>query len=135
MGDNNRDFPTFSACPQSTPLVAVRVAINWFAIPTPMMEPISVCELDEGRPKYHVPRFQMMAAVSRAKTIAKPGATADLQNQLHWQQRNNAEGHRTRREHNPEEVHMRLTTPLQYAGRASECRSPSPPHLPYRENR
>ena len=38
-------------------------------MPTPIIEPISVCELDEGNPKYHVPRFQMMAAVNSAKTI------------------------------------------------------------------
>jgi len=37
-----------------------------------MIEPISVCELDDGRPKYHVARFQMIAAMSNAKTIAKP---------------------------------------------------------------
>ena len=40
--------------------------------PTPMMEPISVCELDEGRPKYQVPRFHRMAAISSANTMAKP---------------------------------------------------------------
>ena len=39
-----------------------------------MIEPISVCELDDGRPRYHVPRFQMMAATSSANTIAKPDA-------------------------------------------------------------
>src|SRR5208283_4195868 len=72
IGENSNDLPTLSACTQSTPLVAVRAAINWLAIQTPMMEPIRVCELDEGSPKYHVPRFQMMAAVSNAKTIANP---------------------------------------------------------------
>ena len=41
-------------------------------MPTPMIEPISVCEEDAGRPKYQVPRFQMMAAISSANTIAKP---------------------------------------------------------------
>ena len=41
-------------------------------MPTPMIEPISVCEDDAGRPKYQVPRFQMMAAISSANTIAKP---------------------------------------------------------------
>src|SRR5580704_12929179 len=40
--------------------------------PTPMMEPMSVWELEDGRPKYHVPKFQMIAAMSRANTIAKP---------------------------------------------------------------
>jgi hypothetical protein len=37
-----------------------------------MIEPINVCELDAGRPKYQVPRFQMIAAMSNANTIAKP---------------------------------------------------------------
>src|SRR5262249_61398405 len=62
----------FPACFQSTPLVADAALTSWFAIPTPMIDPISVCELDEGRPKYQVPRFQMIAAVSSANTIAKP---------------------------------------------------------------
>ena len=37
-----------------------------------MIEPISVCELDDGSPKYHVPRFQRMAAINSANTMAKP---------------------------------------------------------------
>ena len=37
-----------------------------------MIEPISVCELEAGRPSHQVPRFQMMAAISRANTMAKP---------------------------------------------------------------
>ena len=41
-------------------------------MPTPMIEPIRVCELEAGRPKYQVPRFQMIAAISSANTIAKP---------------------------------------------------------------
>ena len=39
-----------------------------------MIEPMSVCELEAGRPRYHVPRFQMMAETSSAKTIANPAA-------------------------------------------------------------
>jgi hypothetical protein len=31
-----------------------------------------VCELDAGRPRYQLPRFQMIAAISSAKTMAKP---------------------------------------------------------------
>ena len=31
-----------------------------------------VCELDAGRPNHHVPRFHRMAAISNAKTMAKP---------------------------------------------------------------
>ena len=37
-----------------------------------MIEPIRVCELEAGMPKYQVPRFQAMAAASREKTIARP---------------------------------------------------------------
>ena len=37
-----------------------------------MIEPMSACELDAGRPRYQVPRFQMIAANSSAKTMAKP---------------------------------------------------------------
>src|SRR5215467_11830855 len=71
-GDTSSDLPIFPACAQSTPLVAVRAAMIWLARPTPMTDPMSVCELDDGSPKYQVPRFQMIAAVSRANTIAKP---------------------------------------------------------------
>ena len=62
----------FWAWCQSTPLVAVWTAMSWLASPTPMTDPINVCELDDGSPKYQVPRFQMIAAVRRANTIAKP---------------------------------------------------------------
>src|ERR1700734_3678409 len=72
IGERTRDFPMFAACPQSTPLVPDLTDINWFAIPTPMIEPIRVCELEDGRPKYQVPRFQMIAATNRAKTMANP---------------------------------------------------------------
>ncbi len=37
-----------------------------------MIDPMRVCELDEGRPKYQVPRFQMIAATRSAKTMANP---------------------------------------------------------------
>jgi hypothetical protein len=39
-----------------------------------MIEPISVCELEAGRPRYQVPTFQRMAAISRANTMAKPAS-------------------------------------------------------------
>src|SRR6185437_5060995 len=45
---------------------------SWLAIPTPMMEPTIVCELDAGSPSHHVPRFHKIAATSSAKTIANP---------------------------------------------------------------
>ena len=41
-------------------------------MPTPMIEPISVCDDEAGRPSHQVPRFQMIAAISSANTIAKP---------------------------------------------------------------
>lgn len=56
IGDSSRDFPMLAACAQSTPLVPPFTLINWFAIPTPMIEPISVCELEAGNPKYQVPK-------------------------------------------------------------------------------
>src|SRR5579862_7551067 len=71
-GESSSDFPMLVACPQSTPLVPVFTDINWLAIPTPMIDPISVCELEAGSPKNHVPRFQMIAAISSANTIANP---------------------------------------------------------------
>ncbi len=37
-----------------------------------MIEPIKVCEDDAGRPSHQVPRFHRIAAISRAKIIAKP---------------------------------------------------------------
>ena len=69
-----------------------------------MIEPMSVCELDEGRPKYHVPRFQMIAATSSAKTIANPAPTADLEDQLDRQERDDPEGDRSGRDEDADEV-------------------------------
>jgi len=40
------------------------------ASPTPMMEPTKVWELEAGRPRYQVPRFQVMAEMRREKTRA-----------------------------------------------------------------
>ena len=60
------------ACSQSTPEVPLRMFINWLAMPTPMMEPTMVCELEAGRASHHVPRFQRIAAMSSAKTMANP---------------------------------------------------------------
>ena len=71
-GESSKDFPILPACDQSTPLVPVLTAISWLARPTPITEPIRVCELEAGRPKYQVPRFQMIAAINKANTMAKP---------------------------------------------------------------
>jgi hypothetical protein len=40
--------------------------------PTPMIDPIIVCELDTGSPRYQVPRFQVIAAKSSEKTMMMP---------------------------------------------------------------
>src|SRR3954465_7954890 len=73
IGEIKSDRPMLVACDQSTPLVAEPAgARNWWAGPTPMIEPTSVCELDDGRPRYQVPRFQTIAAINRAKTMARP---------------------------------------------------------------
>src|ERR1700722_16099600 len=72
-GETSSVSPILGAWRQSTPLVPEGfVAISWFMSPTPMMEPINVCELDDGRPKYQVPRFHRMAAINSANTMAKP---------------------------------------------------------------
>src|SRR5215469_11686121 len=49
-----------------------------FISPTPTIEPMRVCELEAGRPRYHVPTFQTMADTSREKTMAKPGPDPTL---------------------------------------------------------
>src|SRR5215469_4711038 len=71
-GENSSAFPTLVACPQSTPEVPSWPCIKALAMPTPMIDPISVCELEAGRPRYQVPRFQMIAAINSANTIANP---------------------------------------------------------------
>ncbi len=70
--------PTPAACAQSTPLVPLLACMNWLASPTPMMEPTMVCVLDDGRPRYHVPRFQMMAAVEQRENHREAGSGTDL---------------------------------------------------------
>jgi len=50
-GDNSSAFPTLVACPQSTPEVPSWTVHQGMAMPTPMIDPISVCELDAGSPR------------------------------------------------------------------------------------
>ena len=57
---------------QFTPVPKTWPGIIEFARPTPTMAPMSVCELEAGRPKYQVPRFQAIAATSSASTMARP---------------------------------------------------------------
>src|SRR4051812_44847069 len=42
------------------------------AIAAPTRPPISACDDDDGRPKYHVTRFHVIAPTSAAKTMVKP---------------------------------------------------------------
>ncbi len=70
-------MPISLALPHSTPEAPDAVRINWLATPTPMIEPISVCDDDDGRPTAQVARFQTIAAIRMANTIAKPAATSD----------------------------------------------------------
>ena len=70
MGESSRASPTFVTWSQSTPEVPSLPRISALATPTPTIEPISVCELEAGMPSHHVPRFQMIAAMSSANTIA-----------------------------------------------------------------
>ena len=72
MGESSSDLPIPAAWAQSTPLVPDFTLINWLAMPTPIIEPISVWELEAGNPSHQVPRFHKMAAISSANTMAKP---------------------------------------------------------------
>ncbi len=89
---------------QSTPEVPSRPRISALATPTPMMEPMSVCDDDAGRPSHQVPRFQMMAAMSSANTMAKPAPDTDLQDELNRKQRDDAESHRARGQDDAEKI-------------------------------
>jgi hypothetical protein len=72
IGESNSASPISMAFPQSTPEVPSRPRNNALATPTPMIDPIIVWELEAGKPSHQVPRFQMIAAISSAKTMAKP---------------------------------------------------------------
>src|SRR5580658_6106350 len=56
---------------QFTPSTRPSPAISEWVVPTPMIDPIKVCELDAGSPRYQVPTFQTIAEPSRANTMAK----------------------------------------------------------------
>src|SRR5579862_7398697 len=73
IGETSSEVPTSVALAQFTPSPNTWPGVSKeFASPTPIIDPISACELDAGSPKYQVPRFQMIAEVSSAKTIANP---------------------------------------------------------------
>src|ERR1700687_5007190 len=103
-GDSSRAFPILPACDQSTPEVPSRPRSRALVMPTPIMDPIRVCELEAGRPKYQVPTFQMMAAISRANTMAKPAPLPPARISCDGQQRHDAEGNRAARQQDAEQV-------------------------------
>ena len=78
--------------------------MSWLAMPTPITEPMRVCELEAGRPNHQVPRFQMMAATSRAKTMANPALLPTCKNQFDGQQRDDGEGYQAAGGEHAEEV-------------------------------
>ena len=65
-------MPTSLALCQLIPLASEPFSRSEFIIPTPMIEPISECELEAGRPRYQVAKFQMIAAPNSDSTIARP---------------------------------------------------------------
>src|SRR6185436_14446250 len=79
IGEMSKDRPTSSAFTQFTPspnmLLGVIAAL---ARPTPRIEPIRVWELEAGKPRYQVPRFQIMEDSRRANTMAKPAPLPTL---------------------------------------------------------
>ncbi len=71
-GEMSRTLKTLVACSQSTPEVPLCPCMSWLAIPTPMIDPTMVCELDAGSPNHQVLRFHRMAAINSANTMANP---------------------------------------------------------------
>ena len=71
-GDSSSASPTSPAFAQFTPAPNSCPGSIELARPTPRIAPISVCELDDGRPRYQVPRFHTIAATSSASSIASP---------------------------------------------------------------
>ncbi len=79
-GENTSEAPMSIAFCQFTPSPSGMLLISALARPTPRIEPINVCELDAGIPKYQVPRFQVMAAASSENTMARPWPVLTLIN-------------------------------------------------------
>src|SRR5687767_4909570 len=69
-GETNNDKPISCAFPQLT-ASPVASGKSEYARPTPNIDPINVCELEQGIPRYQVKRFQKIAVSSSAMTMAK----------------------------------------------------------------
>src|SRR5215831_2823273 len=73
IGDTRRAVNTSWVFAQLTPSPKTWPGdISELASATPIIEPINVCELEAGRPRYQVPTFQMIADIKSANTIANP---------------------------------------------------------------
>ncbi len=73
-------------------------------MPTPRIAPIIVCELDDGRPKYQVPRFHSVAASSSDRIIARPRPTPLDTSSLDRQEVDDAQRDREPADEHPEEA-------------------------------
>ena len=69
-----------------------------------MIDPMSVCELDDGRPSHQVPRFHTVAAARGARTPSRIRAAADLENELDGKKRDDPEGDGAGRDEDADEV-------------------------------
>src|ERR1039457_4619820 len=69
IGDIRSESPTSMTFDQLR-ATDVLPGSNINAIPSPKIEPIRVCELEQGIPIYHVARFQIIAVTIKANTIA-----------------------------------------------------------------
>src|SRR5262249_32065104 len=79
IGESSRDMPTSEALAQLTPSPQLCPPLRAeLARPTPRIEPMRVCELEAGSPRYHVPRFQMIAEIRSENTMANPAADPAL---------------------------------------------------------
>src|SRR5690606_41410698 len=67
-GDTSSERPMSCAFDQFT-AVSLAPGRSEKATPTPRIEPISVCELEQGMRKYHVNRLQTSALVRSAITM------------------------------------------------------------------
>lgn len=72
IGDKTSETAMSIAFCQFTPCESSMSVISALAMPTPRIEPMSVCELEAGMPRNQVPRFQAMAAVKSENTMASP---------------------------------------------------------------
>lgn len=104
-GEINNERPMLVACDQSTPLVALPAgARNWLAKPTPMIEPTSVWELDDGEAEIPGPEVPDDGGDQQREDHGETRTGADLQDQFYRKQGQDAESHGTRRGENAEEI-------------------------------